>query len=41
MPYIHRVHGDDASWHVSMDFILMDTFNGLVELLTTMIDKLE
>jgi hypothetical protein len=38
MPYIRRVHGDDASWHISMDSILMDTFHGLVELLTAMID---
>jgi hypothetical protein len=38
MPYIHHVHGDDASWHIFVDPILMDTFHGLVELLIAMTD---
>lgn len=36
MPYFCYVHGDDASWHISMDSILMYTFHGMVELLIAM-----
>jgi hypothetical protein len=32
MPYIKPIHIKDASWHIFIDFILLDTFNGLVEL---------
>ncbi len=38
MPYIHCVHGDDASWFISMGSILMDTSRGLVEFLIAMTD---
>jgi hypothetical protein len=38
MPYISRVHLDDLSWHIAMDSIMLNTREGLVHLLTTMID---
>jgi hypothetical protein len=38
MPYISRLHNDDPSWHIYANSILFDTFERLVELLTTMID---
>jgi len=38
MPYISRVHPHDLSWHIAMDSIMLDTKEGLVHLLTTMIN---
>lgn len=38
MPYSSRLHSNDSSWHIFANFILLDTFEGLVELLTTMIN---
>lgn len=37
MPYITRVHLDDANWHICINSILLDTTRGLVELLIAMI----
>ncbi len=36
MPYIKPIDIKDASWHISIDFILLDTSNGLVKLLIAM-----
>lgn len=30
------VHNENVSWHISIDFILLDTSHGLVELLVAM-----
>jgi hypothetical protein len=30
------VHNENVSWHISVDFILLDTSHGLVELLVAM-----
>jgi hypothetical protein len=38
MPYISKLHNDDASWHICADLILLDTSHGLVELLIMLID---
>jgi hypothetical protein len=38
MPYIPRVHPHDFLWHIIMDSIMLDTKEGLVHLLITMID---
>jgi hypothetical protein len=36
MPYISRVHPNDLSWHIAVDFIMLDTREGLIHLLTVM-----
>jgi hypothetical protein len=36
MPYINRLQDDDPSWHIFVNFILLNTPEGLMELLTTM-----
>ncbi len=36
MPYINILHSDDPSWHIFADSILLNTFEGLVELLIAM-----
>jgi hypothetical protein len=36
MPYINHLHDDEPSWHIFVDSIVLDTFHGLVELLTSM-----
>jgi hypothetical protein len=38
MLYIFRVHPHDLSWHIAMDSIMLDTREGLIHLLTAMID---
>lgn len=38
MPYFRHVHGDDVSWHIYVDSILMYTSHGMVEFLIAMID---
>jgi hypothetical protein len=38
MPYITWVHPNDANWYICVDFILLDTTRGLVELLMAMTD---
>jgi hypothetical protein len=37
-PYIDLNHHDEEYWHIFVDVFVLDTTNGLVELLTTMID---
>ncbi len=34
--YINMVHPNDYTWHILMDVIVLDTINGLVEILTIM-----
>jgi hypothetical protein len=38
MPYISKVQQNDISWHIVVDSIMLDTKEGLVHLLATMID---
>jgi hypothetical protein len=38
MPYSSKLHSDDPSWHISIDYILLDTSKRLVELLIATID---
>jgi hypothetical protein len=38
LPYVKHVHNDEPSWHIYMDFIILDTSHEFVELLTTMMD---
>jgi hypothetical protein len=35
LSYIDRVHPDNFSWHILVDAIILNTTDGLVELLTT------
>jgi hypothetical protein len=37
-PYIDRVHAFDKDFHIFMDSFVLKTMNGLVELLTMMIN---
>jgi hypothetical protein len=34
--YINYLHNDEPSWHISIDSIIFDTFQGLAELLIAM-----
>ncbi len=36
--YINCLHDDEPSWHISVDSIVLDTFHGLIELLTAKIE---
>jgi hypothetical protein len=38
MPYISRVHPNDLSWHIVVDFIMLDMREGLIHLLIVMIE---
>jgi hypothetical protein len=38
MPYIHYVHNEDPSWHMSMDSIVLNTYHGLDKLFIAMMD---
>ncbi len=37
MSYISRSHGDDPSWDIFVDSILLNTYKGLVELFIAVI----
>jgi len=37
-PYIDLNHPNEEDWHIFVDAFVLDTTNGLVEPLTTMID---
>lgn len=37
-PYIDLNHPHEKDWHISIDFFVLDTINGLVKLLIAMID---
>jgi hypothetical protein len=36
--YKPKIHSDDLSWHIAVNFIMLDMREGLFHLLTTMID---
>jgi hypothetical protein len=38
MPYISKVNPYDLSWHIAMDFIMLDTREGLIHFLVVMTD---
>jgi hypothetical protein len=38
LPYIKHLHDDEPSWHIFVDSVFLNTFHGLVELLTVMME---